>query len=234
MKFFLIVLVAVSFQNVIADTTKFPNLDSLSYWNRAMEWRDELLRTRKDLGEAQMDFETKLALYEMRKNLFEKKAISEEEYREYLWAKEAAELRVEQTRKKILSEEIYEQIQMLRYEEAKTGKPEILITLATYQAEQWKNRIEMARLAMQEAESEIRFRDFQWNAAEKLIKSGAITKHDHLLVTERRNNAQQNLLLANQRLALAELAHKEAADAAATMKPVPPSTPTPAPPTPRR
>lgn len=235
MNSFLMVLAFFVSTFALAESEKFPNDDALTYWNRALEFRDELLRTRKELGEVQIDYESKLVLFEMRKKLFEKAVVSEEEYREYLWQKEQAEIKIEQIRKKILSEEIYEQISMLRYEQAKKPSPNYLQTYANYQAEQWKNRIELARLDLQQAEAELRFRDFQWTIGEKLVKTGAVTQEKHLLTTQTRNVAQQNQLLATQRIALAELAYKEAVDAAAMMKPAPPANPpSPNPPPSRR
>lgn len=204
----LYVALAVS-ATALADTPKYPNVDSLKYWNRSLEVRDQVLRKQKELADARGNLETQTVLFEMRKTLFERQAIAEQDYRKAVLAKEMAELDVKITDREIAELEIYDKIALQQYAWAKDGKAEVVVTLSNLYKEQWGDRVQLGKLRLARIEAELRYLEWLYEADRKLYESKTLSKEEYIRVRDERNEAISRRLLELQRIALAETGEEE-------------------------
>lgn len=188
----------------------YPNVDSLSYWNRIMEARDRSLQLQNQMADQKGIWETETVLLAMKEKLFKKGAVTEHDYREAVWTAESAGFKLKEMQ--VLLEELAvdEKIFTQQLEWAKTEKEEVVSVLAALYADRWKIRIELQRHRLAQAEAEVRFRDWHFANAQTLLEKHAMSTEEFIRIRDSRDGAHSDRLMAVQRVALAETAYNEA------------------------
>ena len=192
-----------------AENAKYPNVDSLSYWNRAMETKDAILILNKELIDTKGYLITRKYDLEKQKKLHEKNATTTMDLRQAQWLVEDLELKISEISEMMLEAELFEQLYMLRYQWAKEEKVETVAAIAAIYTEQWKRRALINEIRVARARAELSFRQWVFEITEKLHAKGAETEVQLIHARDLRDEVIGRLNVMQARVELARQAEKE-------------------------
>lgn len=188
---------------------KYPNADSLSYWNRAVEMRDLLVVLRKNLADTEGYLISQRYYLAKKIKLHAANALTEHELRENQWLADDLVLKISEIKEEMAETELFEKLFMLRYQLAKEEKTETVAELAATYTEQWRRRANLHEIKLARARAELAFKQWVFETVSKLHVKKAQTEDAMIQARDLRDEALGRAHMAEERMNLAKQAEKE-------------------------
>lgn len=188
---------------------KYPNADSLSYWNRAVEMRDVLVVLRKKLADAEGYLVSQRFFLAKKIKLHAANALTEHELREHQWLADDLVLQISEIKEEMAETELFEKLFTLRYQLAKEEKVETVAELAATYTEQWKRRSLLHDIKLARARGELAFRQWVFETVHKLHLKKAQTEDAMIHARDQRDEVIGRVHMEQERADLAKQAEKE-------------------------